>query len=62
MLLYIFYIYIKSLPKGMLIKGRDGGREGEKYPYERETSIDCLSYAPCPRTEPVTQTCALSRN
>ena len=31
----------------MLTDFKERGREGEKHPCERETSVSCLSYIPC---------------
>ena len=42
-------------------RGREGKREGENHQCERETSISCLSYAPCLGTKPATWACAPTR-
>ena len=41
----IFYLFV------FRERGRDGEREGEKHQCERETSIICLLYGPCPDWE-----------
>ena len=41
-------------------RGMEGGREGEKQPCERETSIGCLLYVPRLDTEHASQACALT--
>ena len=43
-------------------RGRDGEREGEKHPCEREISISCILHPPRLGTEPATQACALTGN
>ena len=55
-------IMLKFFKKIFIFREGKGGREGEKHPCERETSIGCLSCATQLGMEPKTQARALTGN
>ena len=58
----IMFCFLKNICWLIRERGREGEREAEKNPCERETLISSFSFVPQPGTEPTSQACVWTGN